>query len=163
MEYQFKTSPYKHQLDALNDCKDKENWAFFMDMGTGKTKTTIDNLGILYLKGVIDSALIVAPKSVYAMWEREITNHLSSQIKTCIQIWNHTKKPKYDLMQKSVPDHLNILLMNVEAFSTKNGSIGAMMFFNRHPKSAFVIDEATSIKNQKAKRTKSILSLLRWP
>jgi hypothetical protein len=32
-------------------------------------------------------------------------------------------------MQKSVPDHLNILLMNVEAFSTKNGSIGAMMFF----------------------------------
>ena len=159
MEYQFKTSPYKHQLDALNDCKDKENWAFFMDMGTGKTKTTIDNLGILYLKGVIDSALIVAPKSVYAMWEREITNHLSSQIKTCIQIWNHTKKPKYDLMQKSVPDHLNILLMNVEAFSTKNGSIGAMMFFNRHPKSAFVIDEATSIKNQKAKRTKSILKL----
>jgi SNF2 family DNA or RNA helicase len=77
MEYQFKTSPYKHQLDALNDCKDKENWAFFMDMGTGKTKTTIDNLGILYLEGVIDSALIVAPKSVYAMWEREITNHLS--------------------------------------------------------------------------------------
>ena len=38
MEYQFKTSPYKHQLNALNDCKDKENWAFFMDMGTGKTK-----------------------------------------------------------------------------------------------------------------------------
>lgn len=159
MEYQFKTSPYKHQLDALNDCKDKENWAFFMDMGTGKTKTTIDNLGILYLKGVIDSALIVAPKSVYAMWEREITNHLSNQIKACIQIWNYTKKPKYDLMQKLVPDHLNILLMNVEAFSTKNGTTGAMMFFNRHPKSAFVIDESTSIKNQKAKRTKSILKL----
>jgi len=159
MDYQFKTSPYKHQMDALKDCTDKANWAFFMDMGTGKTKTTIDNLGILYLKGIIDSALIVAPKSVYAMWEREITNHLSDQIKTCIQVWNQNKKIKYDLMQQMVPNHLNILLMNVEAFSTRNGTNGAMMFFHRHPKSAFVIDEATTIKNQKAKRTKSILKL----
>jgi len=159
MEYQFKTSPYKHQLDALKDCTDKENWAFFMDMGTGKTKTTIDNLGMLYLKGVIDSALIVAPKSVYAMWEKEIENHLSNQIKTYIQIWNSTKKPKVDLLTNKVSDHLNILLMNVEAFSTPKGVNGSMMFFNHHNKSAFVIDEATSIKNQKAKRTKSILKL----
>jgi len=159
MEYQFKTLPYQHQLDALKDCANKDNWAFFMDMGTGKTKTTIDNLGILYLKGEIDSALIVAPKSVYSMWETEIQNHLSSQIKTCIQIWNSTKKSKYDLMTQIIPDHLNILLMNVEAFSTKNGTEGAMMFFNKHPKSAFVIDESTSIKNQKAKRTKNILKL----
>jgi len=159
MEYQFKTSPYKHQLDALKDCTDKENWAFFMDMGTGKTKTTIDNLGMLYLKGVIDSALIVAPKSVYAMWEKEIENHLSNQIKTYIQIWNSTKKPKVDLLTNKVSDHLNILLMNVEAFSTPKGVNGSMMFFKHHNKSAFVIDEATSIKNQKAKRTKSILKL----
>ena len=159
MEYQFKTSPYQHQLDALKDCKDKENWAFFMDMGTGKTKTTIDNLGILYLKGEIDSALIVAPKSVYSMWEKEIENHLSDQIMTYIQLWNNHKKLKYDLMKQTVPEHLNILLMNVEAFSTKKGTDGAMMFFNKHPKSAFVIDESTSIKNQKAKRTKSILKL----
>jgi SNF2 family DNA or RNA helicase len=100
MEYQFKTLPYQHQLDALKDCANKDNWAFFMDMGTGKTKTTIDNLGILYLKGEIDSALIVAPKSVYSMWETEIQNHLSSQIKTCIQIWNSTKKSKHDLMKQ---------------------------------------------------------------
>ena len=44
MEYKFKTDPYEHQLSALNSCKFKTNWALFMDMGTGKTKTTIDNL-----------------------------------------------------------------------------------------------------------------------
>jgi len=159
MEYQFKTVPYQHQLDALKDCENKENWAFFMDMGTGKTKTTIDNIGILYLKGEIDSALIVAPKSVYAMWEKEIENHLSDQIKTYIQLWNVKKKIKYDLMKETVPDRLNILLMNVEAFSTKNGLTGASLFFKKHPKSVFVIDEATSIKNQKAKRTKNLLAL----
>jgi SNF2 family DNA or RNA helicase len=159
MDYQFKTSPYKHQLQALEDASDKDNWAFFMDMGTGKTKTTIDNLGILYKQGKIESALIVAPKSVYAMWEKEITNHLSDTVPRIIQVWNVTKKPKIDLLFHKVKDHLNIMLMNVEAFSTQNGVRAGMLFFKHHPTSAFIIDEATTIKNHKAKRTKSILKL----
>jgi SNF2 family DNA or RNA helicase len=159
MDYQFKTSPYKHQLSALKDASDKENWAFFMDMGTGKTKTTIDNLGILFQEGKIESALIVAPKSVYAMWEKEIENHLSEKIDRIVQVWNLTKKPTIDLIHHRALGIFNIMLMNVEAFSTTNGVTAAKYFFKHHPKAAFIIDEATTIKNQKAKRTKSILKL----
>ena len=36
-----------------------------MEMGTGKTKVTIDNMAYLYLQRKIDSALVIAPKSVY--------------------------------------------------------------------------------------------------
>jgi ABC-type ATPase involved in cell division len=38
MNYKFKTKPYKHQLDALEASWDKENFAYFMEMGTGKSK-----------------------------------------------------------------------------------------------------------------------------
>ena len=33
-----------------------------MEMGTGKTKVLIDNMSMLYDKGKIDGALIIAPK-----------------------------------------------------------------------------------------------------
>jgi len=64
----FKTKPYQHQIDALNKAAHQVEWAYFMDMGTGKTKTTIDNIGILYQQRKINSALVVAPKSVYLNW-----------------------------------------------------------------------------------------------
>ena len=44
MNYKFKTKPYAHQLTALEKSWNKENYAYFMEMGTGKTKVLIDNL-----------------------------------------------------------------------------------------------------------------------
>ena len=44
MNYKFKTKPYAHQLTALEKSWNKENFAYFMEMGTGKTKVLIDNL-----------------------------------------------------------------------------------------------------------------------
>ena len=38
MNYKFKTKPYKHQLTALEKSWNKETYAYFMEMGTGKTK-----------------------------------------------------------------------------------------------------------------------------
>ena len=43
-----------------------------MEMGTGKTKTTIDNIGYLNLKKQLKAALIIAPKSVYSVWKKRI-------------------------------------------------------------------------------------------
>ena len=62
MNYKFKTKPYAHQLTALEKSWNKENFAYFMEMGTGKTKVLIDNLAMLYDKGKVDGALIIAPK-----------------------------------------------------------------------------------------------------
>ena len=54
MNYRFKTKPFQHQLDALDESWNKEVWALFMEMGTGKTKVCIDNVAILYDKGKIN-------------------------------------------------------------------------------------------------------------
>ena len=49
-------------MTALEKSWNKETYAYFMEMGTGKTKVLIDNMSMLYDKGKVDGALIVAPK-----------------------------------------------------------------------------------------------------
>ena len=89
MNYRFKTKPYEHQLKALERSWDREYFAYFMEMGTGKSKVLIDNMSMLYDKGKINGALIIAPKGVYNNWySQEIQNHLASHIQPNMVLWN---------------------------------------------------------------------------
>ena len=46
-KYPYKTKPYEHQRNALKlNLLKKLQWAYFMEMGTGKTKVTIDNISL---------------------------------------------------------------------------------------------------------------------
>ncbi len=54
MNYKFKLKPYAHQLTALEKSWNRESYAYFMEMGTGKTKVLIDNMSMLYDKGKIN-------------------------------------------------------------------------------------------------------------
>ena len=62
MDYKFKTKPYAHQLTALEKSWNKENFAYFMEMGTGKTKVLIDNLAMLMTKVKLMVLLLLHPK-----------------------------------------------------------------------------------------------------
>jgi hypothetical protein len=48
MNYKFKTKPYAHQITALEKSWDKIAYAYFMEMGTGKSKVLVDNIAMLY-------------------------------------------------------------------------------------------------------------------
>ena len=81
MKYKFKTKPYEHQLEALKRSWNKKEYAYFMEMGTGKSKVLIDNMALLYDKGGINAAIIIAPKGVYRNWsEKEIPTHMPDHI-----------------------------------------------------------------------------------
>ena len=163
MNYKFKTKPYVHQLDALEASWDKENFAYFMEMGTGKSKVLLDNAAILYDKGLINGLLLIAPKGVYKNWyDSEIPTHLPDHISKKIVLWKTSDKSKkqQDILNtlfKSETD-LHILIMNVEAFSSGNGTQFAKKFLSCH-KSMIAIDESTTIKTPTSNRTKNILSL----
>jgi SNF2 family DNA or RNA helicase len=162
MNYKFKTKPYKHQLTALEKSWNKETYAYFMEMGTGKTKVLIDNMSMLYDKGKIDGALIIAPKGVIKTWyEQEIPTHLPNHIENVTVLWqpNITKTQQEKLESLfEIETALHILVMNVEAFSTEKGVKFASKFLNSH-KVLMAIDESTTIKTPAAKRTKNILDL----
>lgn len=162
MNYKFKTKPYAHQLTALEKSWNKENYAYFMEMGTGKTKVLIDNLAMLYDKGKVDGALIVAPKGVVKTWyEQELPTHLPNHIDNTTVLWqsNITKAQQEKL--NSVLENemlLHVLVMNVEALSTEKGVNFARKFINSH-NTMMAIDESTTIKTPTARRTKNIIML----
>ena len=162
MNYKFKTKPYAHQLTALEKSWNQITFAYFMEMGTGKTKVLIDNAAMLYDKGKIDGVLIVAPKGVVGTWyNQELPTHLPNHIKNMTILWqsNITKGQREKLNSLFKSDHdLHILIMNVEAFSTEKGKDFATKFLNSH-RTLMVIDESTTIKNPTAKRTKNIIAL----
>ena len=162
MNYKFKTKPYDHQVTALEKSWDKKEYAYFMEMGTGKSKVLVDNIAMLYDKGRINGALIIAPKGVYRNWySQEIPNHLPGHIDHKTILWTATtskaKDKEYQQLFKIDLD-LHILIMNVEAFSTKKGLEFATSFLNCH-NSLMAVDESTTIKTPSAKRTKAILNL----
>ena len=162
MNYKFKTKPYAHQLIALEKSWDKTEYGYFMEMGTGKSKVLVDNMAMLYDKGKINGALIIAPKGVYNNWfTQEIPTHLASHIQPTMVLWtastSKTKDKEYQSLFETGHD-LHILIMNVEALSTKKGLDFAAKFLRSHT-TMLAVDESTTIKNPTAKRTKSILQL----
>ena len=160
--YKFKTKPYAHQIKALELSWDKPYYAYFMEMGTGKSKVLIDNIAMLYDAGKINGVLIIAPKGVYKNWyDGEIPTHLPDHVEHTSVLWQSmiTKKQQSELDKVFVPgEDLHILIMNVEAFSTKKGVEFAAKFLRCH-RTMMAIDESTTIKNPDAKRTKHICTL----
>jgi SNF2 family DNA or RNA helicase len=165
MNYKFKTKPYAHQITALEKSWNKEVFAYFMEMGTGKSKVLIDNIAMLYDKGKIDGALIIAPKGVYQTWyDIEIPTHLPKHIEMKKVLWKASFMKDGRIVSKEVEPlfesshELHILVMNVESMSTKHGVAFAEKFLSCH-KTLMAIDESTTIKNPDAIRTKSIVNL----
>lgn len=163
-DFEFKTKPYDHQRKALEASWAARYYALFMEMGTGKSKVVVDNIGILYERGEINAALIIAPKGVYDNWVKgEIPTHLPERIQRHVMRWSPNRSQTYEkaLIEfiTSKDEALKIFVMNVEAFSTPRGTEAGTAFLHKNPDNIIVVDESTTIKNRKASRTKNIVGL----
>jgi len=160
--FPLKTEPYDHQREALRLSYKKENFAYFMEMGCGKSKVLIDNIAWLYWNNKIDTAIIVAPKGVYTNWKNnELPAHLSNDISSKVYIWKSSLTKRETTELKSSVGHdartnLRILLINVEAFATKK-IFKFLDTFTHRSNYLIAVDESTTIKNIKAKRTKALI------
>lgn len=160
----FKTKPYQHQVTALERGLNARSYAYLMEMGAGKSKVLIDNLAGLYLEGKVNFALIIAPKGVYRNWvTKEIPTHMSDKVPHRIIRWVANPNKKQEAELKSIResfDGLTVFVMNVEAFSTVKGKTAGEWLAKNFGQSGLIgIDESTTIKNHKAKRTKSLVKI----
>tara|TARA_Y100000289_G_scaffold58532_1_gene63831 strand:+ start:755 stop:2197 length:1443 start_codon:yes stop_codon:yes gene_type:complete len=160
LNFKYKTKPYQHQKEALEKSYNQKNFAYFMEMGCGKSKVLIDNIAWLYEKGKIDCAIIVAPKGVYMNWKNsEIPIHMHNSIRHEVYVWkSNLGKKDTEKLRESVTDRqrLRIILVNVEAFATKK----VLQYLEKvvHRSNVLLaVDESTTIKNHKAKRTKALI------
>ena len=164
VKLKYKLKPFDHQVDALEYGWDRPEFGLFMEMGTGKSKVLIDNMAMLFLDGQINFALVIAPKGVYRNWvAKEIPEHMSDDIPYRVIRWVSGPNKKQQEEMRSVKDKfdgLTIFVMNVEAYSSLKGQkAGQWMAGALGARGMIAIDESTTIKNHKAKRTKALMKI----
>ena len=164
VKLKYKLKPFDHQIEALDYGWDRIEFGLFMEMGTGKSKVLIDNMAMLYLDGRINFALVIAPKGVYRNWvAKEIPEHMSDDIPHRVIRWVSGPNKKQKEEMRSVQDTfdgLTIFVMNVEAFSSLKGQkAGQWMSRMLGSRGMIAVDESTTIKNHKAKRTKALMKI----
>lgn len=161
--YEFKTVPFKHQLEEWERSREEVARAIFWEQGTGKSKLTIDTACWLWMRGLIDGVLVIAPNGVHRNWvEKEIPDHVPDAIMPRIRAF-HYQSPRADTKWhkaavRAVTRHEGFawLTMSYEAFTTAAGKRALIDFFNRR-RLLYVLDEGHYIKTPDAERTKSIL------
>jgi len=151
-QFEYKTKPFEHQREALKKGAKLNNFAYFMEMGTGKTKVAIDNAAYLFTINEVNTVIVLAPNSVYRNWEKEISTHCSVDYTITI----HKEHNKFDYQHTK----LNFFLINVEALSHKSGVETLEKIIQpTKDKLMMIVDESTTIKNKSAKRTKNLIKL----
>jgi SNF2 family DNA or RNA helicase len=164
--YPFKTKPFKHQLTCWLRQKDEAAFAYFAEMGTGKSKMLIDTAAWLYDQDRIDSLIVIAPKGVYRNWaDSELPTHMPEHIRYRVGIWTAEGKKTDEeklaaLTRKDRNVDLHILLMNVEALGRDLANNRAFKFltdFLLGHQAMLAVDESTTIKNPTATRTKALM------
>ena len=131
------------------------DYAYFMEMGTGKTKVAIDNAAFMKKNLWIDWVVVIAPNSVYRNWIDEIQKHSDSNV-----IHVHKDKSIYGDMTRHPERALKWFLINVEALSHKSGVEKLKSLLTRkNCRHLMILDESTTIKNRSAKRTRNICKL----
>jgi Mesyanzhinovviridae DNA helicase len=153
--YQPKYDLKEHQVNALNISCYRHVFAYYIEMGLGKTALTIANFSILYMEGKIDGVLIFAPKGPHKQWlGEEIPKHIDPSIKLNMSLWT---SGKYYLQEElKVNGVLNIFAINIDAINTTSGAFAVNQFINLFRGKIFmIIDEAHQIMNFSSSRTKT--------
>ena len=75
MKLPIKITPYNHQVTAHEFALDKfEEFgcaALLMDMGLGKSVTSIAVIGSLLQDSKVERALVICPTSIISVWQKE--------------------------------------------------------------------------------------------
>ncbi len=161
MTYDYKTEPFNHQHEEFIHHADDEARGLFWEMGTGKTKTVIDEVSYLFEEGKIDGLLVVAPNGVHRNWvSDELPTHMPDRVlaRTACHIWYSTDSKRHRISFESVLNHrgLSILVMSYDAVMTTRGCKAWKEFLKKR-RCLYVLDESQRIKNPGAKRSRRIV------
>jgi len=154
---------WKHQQQALDRMRSRRGFALFMDMRTGKTKVILDEWAEMVASREVSQLLVIAPAGVYRTWSQAARDHLPLGLlrRSALITWSASGSQKETgrvkvLLGRPGP---KILLVNVEALSAVKRAQDLCLNFCLDAPTTVVIDESTTIKERKAKRTKFCLKL----
>ena len=91
----YKTPPYTKQREVIEAVigNDLQYWALLCEMGTGKTKMSIDIATNLFYEKKIELVVVVAPNAVFGQWITEgLPEHGSNYLGLT---WNRSSSKQY--------------------------------------------------------------------
>ncbi|PNY20051.1 SNF2-related protein [Streptococcus parauberis] len=147
----MKFVPHNYQKYAIDFIKDHKTASLLLDMGLGKTVTTLTAIkDLMHDDFTIQRVLIIAPLRVtQSTWPTEI------------QKWDHLKDLSYSVVlgtpsqrMAALQNNANIYLINRENLDWLINKSGFTFDFDM-----VVIDELSSFKNFKAKRFTSFMKV----
>ena len=118
----IKAQPYDHQREAFEfACRMfgfgsntiSQGTALLMEMGTGKTITSIAITGALYLTAKIHRVLVVAPLSIVGVWDEEFQKFADFDYTLAVLTGTGTKKA--DTLRHMQGESLQVAVVNYES------------------------------------------------
>jgi len=155
--YPFKTNPRQYQRTALDRAWGKEMFAFYMDMGTGKTKTALDLMSAHFIDGKVERVLVVTKFSTRRNWEAEIGIHCPVQCD--VHVLDTSKAKAFEEWNARTDQGLKFLIVGTESLAAGNAIKYSMTFVNSALAVAMIVDEAHMIKTHNAVRSKNCVDL----
>ena len=156
-KYQFKTQPRPYQVKALDHAWNKNTYAFYMDMGTGKTKTSLDLFCGYYMDAKVERVLVVTKFSTRKNWEREVGIHCP--VETDVMVLDTSKPKAFDEWNAKLDGRLKFLIVGTESLAAGNAIHLAQKFVDSSLRVGMIVDEAHMIKNHGAVRSKNCVTL----
>lgn len=158
--FSFKTTPFEHQRRAFFISRSLALYAYFMEMGTGKTKVMIDKAAFLWSTGLINAFLVHAPNGVHRQWiVEQCPTHMPDFVKWKGFVYDSNtfkqRKVQKEWAEFLAFDGMKVLAMNIECMSHKSG-VDVCTDFLLATKPFWAIDESTRIKTPGATRTKAV-------
>ncbi|MEW8997921.1 MAG: DEAD/DEAH box helicase [Thermoanaerobacter sp.] len=146
----IKIKPFQHQIKAYNLALINSNFALLMEMGTGKSLTSVAIASRRFLRGEIKKLLIVAPTSVCPVWPKEFE---AATIPYEVKVLEGAIEKRIQMLDSFKAEGLWIAVINYEATWRM---IDALLAWKPD---MVIADESQRIKNPSAQQSKAMHKL----
>ena len=154
MKLPIKVKPYNHQKIAFNFAIEKLEQegcaALLMDMGLGKSLTSIAIAGQLYQENKIERVLVVCPTSIISVWEKEFVKFADYDYFVESIVGSTMSKRKEKLKSLCHKKGLQVAVINYEATWRMEKEL------NVYKPDIIICDESQKIKNPSAAQSKTL-------
>lgn len=143
---------HAYQREAVDFIKDRPSSALWLDMGLGKTVSTLTAISDLLASGEAKRVLVIAPLRVaLSTWPNEV------------KLWSHLADMKLNVLAGLPADARRRAAGWPEPVSVINRELVPWLvehFGQKWPYDTVVIDEASAFKSTQAKRWRALRSVL---
>ncbi|MDU4939050.1 MAG: DEAD/DEAH box helicase [Clostridium sp.] len=143
----MKFKPWNYQQYAINHVIDNSASGLFLDMGMGKTVSTLTAIDDLILLGEVNKVLVIAPLRVAEdTWSTEVDK------------WDHLKHLRISKILGSKKQREEAINTEADIYVTNRENVDWLVTecFNSWIWDMVVIDELSSFKSSKAKRFRAL-------